>query len=61
MMGEKPIKSFFEKYKNKSENKPITSLKNENGKEIFDKGMLGVAETFYKKTFFTKGNTPTNY
>jgi len=51
MMGEKPIKSFFEKFKNKKENKPITSLKDESGEEIFDKGMIKIAENFYRKLF----------
>ena len=52
MKGEKPVKSFFDKFKNKRENKPTVSLINEEGEEVFDaKSMLKVTEDFYKKTF----------
>ena len=52
MKGEKPVKSFFDKFKNKRENKPTLSLINEEGEEVFDaKSMLKITEEFYKKLF----------
>ena len=55
MQGEKPVKAFFDKFRNKTENKPISSLKNSEGREVFDiKQILNVAEEYYKKLFRTR-------
>ena len=52
MQGEKPIKNFFEKFKNKKENKPIRSLKNEEGVKCEDfNEILRIAEGYYKQLF----------
>ena len=54
MMGERPIKSFFEKYKNKKENKPILGLKNSSGVEVNDQGMIRIVEEYYTNLFKPK-------
>ena len=47
MQGEKPIKSFFEKFKNKKENKPITSFLDKEGNECFEmKGIIKITEEY---------------
>ena len=52
MQGEKPVKAFFDKFKNKRENQQILSLINDDGVEVFDmKSILRVAESYYKKLF----------
>ena len=52
MQGEKPIKSFFEKFKNKKENKLITSFLDKEGNECFDmKGIIKITEDYYKELF----------
>jgi len=53
-MGERPIKSFFEKYKNKKENKPILGLKNSSGVEVNDQGMIRIVEEYYTNLFKPK-------
>jgi len=35
MNGEKPVKSFFDRFKSRKEHKPIRCLKNDEGKEFF--------------------------
>ena len=48
MHGDKPTKAFFDKYKNKSKQNYIKSLKNEKGEVKEDiSGMLKIAERFY--------------
>ena len=54
MMGERPIKSFFEKYKNQKENKPILGLKNSSGVEVNDQGMIRIVEEYYTNLFKPK-------
>ena len=55
MQGERPVKSFFDKFKNKRENKPISSLKDKDGNEVFGmKNILRVAEDYYKKLYSTR-------
>ena len=52
MQGERPIKSFFDKFKNKRENKPMSSLKNSRGREVFDiQGIIKVVEEYYKELY----------
>ena len=52
MHGDKPTKRFFDKFKNRSEMHPITSLKNEAGEEVFRiDEILQVAENYYKNLF----------
>ena len=52
MQGEKPVKSFFDRFKNKRERKPILSLKGSNGEEVFDiEGILDIAHDYYKGLF----------
>ena len=52
MQGDKPVKSFFDKFKNKRENQPILSLKDEDGQEFFDiKSILNIAEGYYRQLF----------
>ena len=47
MMGERPIKSFFEKYKNK----PVLGLQNSSEVEVNDQGMIRIAEEYYTNVF----------
>ena len=55
MHGDKPTKSFFDKYKNKSEHKYIRTLKNDQGEKVKDiDGILKVAEKFYRELFSGK-------
>ena len=42
---------FFEKYKNKKENKPILGLKNSSGVEVNDQGMIRIVEEYYTNLF----------
>ena len=58
MHGDKPTKAFFDKYKNKSKQNYIKSLKNEKGEVKEDiSGMLKIAERFY--TNLCSGNSST--
>ena len=52
MHGDKPTKSFFDKFKNRRENKGITCLKNEQGVEVHKiNDILRVAENYFKNLF----------
>ena len=52
MHGDKPTKSFFDKFKNRTEMHKITSLRNEMGSEVHDiHDILRVAENFYRQIF----------
>ena len=52
MHGEKPVKSFFDKFRNKKEHKPIRCLKNDNSQDVFDtQGILKIVEKFYINLF----------
>ena len=52
MQGERPVKSFFDKFKNKKERKPILSLKSDDGGECFDiKGIIKIAEGYFRHVF----------
>ena len=49
MQGEKPVKSFFDRFKDKRERRPILSLVDSNEEEVYDIGsILRVAEDYYK-------------
>ena len=51
MNGERPVKDFFDRFKNKMEHPPILGLMNEEGEETSILGMIEVAENYYRNLF----------
>ena len=52
MCGEKLVKGFFDKFKNKKERKPILSLKDDHGNECFEiGGIMKIAEGYFRQIF----------